>query len=256
MDLVKFLESVDVDHPDWSSMPDDFPDCDLGGLTSDQVGRFLSIKTMWELGRPVKTEARSRVGQSAKGFRFLVQWSNLVLLRILVRKFTETLPKGEYRTKTQLDDAARSCVSNVEEGYRRATTSEYLEFLGFSEGSLAEVHGDINKCYQDGFIRSVKGSNLADLGIDLGEWGEWVKVPENQVRILEFKLQGNRGGYRSLKEVNGRSLTYEMMVELCNKSDWLLRKLVVALEKKLGEERKGYQIEKARISRKAGWGNY
>lgn len=38
-----------------------------------------------------------------------------------------------------------------------------------------------------------------------------------------------------------------MFMELVNKTDWLLRKLVESLELKSAGERKGYQVEKARV---------
>ena len=41
-----------------------------------------------------------------------------------------------------------------------------------------------------------------------------------------------------------------MFLELINKTDYLLRKLVESLEKKMYTERKGYQIEQARIEDK------
>ena len=222
-------------------------EADLSGLSSNEVGSYSAIKTLWKLKQPKKPRARSRVWESPRGYRFLVQWTNAVLLRILIRKFTATLPRGEYRTKTQLDDAARSVVSNIEEGYRRPTTREYLEFLGFSEGSLEEIHGDTNKCLQDDFIKSVKASKLDDLGISLKSWNDWSKNPINSSKILSYPLKDNKGNYRTLKEIKGEKITYEMLIELINKTDYLLRKLVESLEKKLDSEHKGYQVEQARI---------
>ena len=216
-----------------------------------KIADQLAQKTYQELDRLKKIEkqpkSRSRMWQSPRGYRFLVQWTNAVLLRILIRKLTKSFPRSEYRTKTQLDDAARSVVSNLEEGYKRPTTSEYLNFIGYSQGSLEEVHGDINKCLQDEFLISKKGSSLKDLGINLKSWNQWARNPINSSKILYFPLEKNRGGYRNLKEIKGKNITYEMLVELVNKTDYLLRQLVKSLESKLNQNRKGYQIEKARI---------
>jgi len=206
----------------------------------EQTIAKLIAKTEAELARAGRQPAGSRTWTSSHGYKFLVQWSNLVLLRILIRKFTNTLPKSEYRAKAQVDDAARSSVANVEEGYKRSTTAEYIRFIGFSQGSLEEVKGDIERFLQDGFLKSVPGSKLSDLGIDLKVWNEWARDPINSSKILYFPLKESRGGCRRLEELPASSLTYEIFIELINKTDYLLRKLVVSLEAK--HDRKKLEI--------------
>jgi len=220
---------------------------DLEGFTGNIIGKLNAIKTLWELSLPEKPKSLSRVWATPHGYRFLVQWTNLVLLRILIRKVTSTLPRSEYRLKTQADDATRSAVSTLEEGWKRPSTKEYLDFLGFTQGSLEEIKGDVERMLQDGFIKSVKDSKLSDLGIDLKSWNDWAKNPLNSSKLLSFPLKPNKGGYRILKEIKGEDITYEMLLELTNKTDYLLRKLVESLEKKMYSERKGYQIEQSRI---------
>jgi hypothetical protein len=53
--------------------------------------------------------------------------------------------------------------------------------------------------------------------------------------------------YPPLARVRARDLTYEIFLELINKTDWNLRKLVESLEKKLESEQKYWQVEQARI---------
>ena len=226
---------------------------DLKDFRGDQVGKWGAIKTLWQLSqlndpeRSRRTKSRSRVWKSPHAYKFLVQWTNAVLLRLLIRKFTDTLPRSEYRTKTQLDDAGRSIVSNIEEGWKRPTTSEYLQFLGYSQASLEEVGGDTNKCLQDGFLRSIPGSKVSDLGINLVEWKKFCSNPKNSTKLLYFPLQSSKYPYRILEEVKGENLTYEMFIELINKTDWNLRKLVESLEEKQNKENKFYQVEQSRL---------
>lgn len=196
-------------------------------MVNQNVIDELIKKSLDELKAAEKPSSYTRAWTSSRGYRFLVQWSNAVLLRMFVRKLTVTFSRSEHRTKTQLDDAARSVVSNIEEGYKRPTTKEYLIFLGYSEASLEEVHGLINQCVQDGFVKSVKGSGLEDIGIDLKSWNEYCQNPENATELEEFK-----GNYRKLSQIKGYSLTYEMFRELINKTDYLLQKLVQSLEQK------------------------
>ena len=251
--LKEFLKNFDFQNPDWTLLPECFPSCDLGELNSSEIGTFLSIKGLWELNQPQRKIARSRVWSDPTGYRRLVPWSNAALLRYLVRILTNSLPKSEYRRKAQLDDAARSVVRNIEEGYKRATTSEYSDFIGYSQGSLEEVKGDIRELTEDGFLALRPGSTLASAGLDLG--------------AFHNALKGNKGSYRGLKDVKtgytpinvlypplknirAANLTYEMFLELINKTDWNLRQLVVSLECKLSQEQKFYKVEQARIREK------
>lgn len=182
------------------------------------------------------------------------------------------MPKSNYRFKNQIDDAARSVVANIEEGFTRPTTSEYLKFLGFSQASLTEVKGDIQRARQDGLLKSISGSNLTELDIDLKSWHEKLKV---SVISKPAGAREVRGIYRSLEDIRGevnnntsslqipiksfkflypqvdnlkvKDLTYEFFIEIVNKTDWHLRRLVESLENKLIKDKKYYQVEQARI---------
>lgn len=228
----------------------------------------LVEKTMRELAMPKQPQARSRVWTDPEGYRYLVPWSNTVLLRFLIRLLTKGLPKSEYRRKAQIDDAGRSVVRNIEEGYKRSTTSEYLQFIGYSQGSLEEVKGDIRELAEDGFLRTAPGSSLAGIGLDLGSFHRALRGDKGKYRRLkDGKAEGNKGRYRRLEDgkkpwdyrpltilypplekVRAGDLTYEVLLELINKTDWNLRKLVESLENKLAEEQKYYRVEQARIA--------
>lgn len=163
-----------------------------------------------------------------EGYKYLAPWTNATLLRFLIRKFTETLPKSEYRLKTQLDDAGRSVVSNIEEGYKRPTTKEYLDFLGFSQGSLEEIKGLFKQTCQDKLLRSVPGSSLKDIRVDLKEIKELLEETKGETPLEIL--------YPPLSALKGNELTYEMFLELINKTDYLLRRLVRSLEESMGKE--------------------
>lgn len=234
-------------------------------------------KSLQELSAPPKPKQRSRVWESPTAYRHLVQWSNAVLLRFFVRLFTFSLPKSEYRRKAQLDDAARSVVRNIEEGWKRANTSDYINFVGYSQGSLEEVKGDVRELCDDGFLPSRLGSSLASIRINLKDFHEaltpkgHLKENKGNSSIASYPplnsssspIKDSKGNlqetkkdfsyipltvlYPPLKNVRAQNLTYEIFMELINKTDYLLRVLVESLEKKLSTDRKYYKVEQARI---------
>jgi four helix bundle protein len=254
-------------------------------MTNNIVQRLIE-KTYKELEVKKETVSGSRVWRSTNGYIYLVSWSDASLLRVLATKWFDyqksskvhqhpkSSPEGSYRSlrevrgfgyinrlEAQLLDCLRSVIANIEEGFARPTTQEYLNFLGYSQASLKEGKGDFQRLLQDGFIRTVHGSSLQDLGIVMVNWHDALKksvisVPIKSSKTLRYPLKESNS-YRNLEEfkfkykpvdnLNPESLTYEMFIELVNKTDWNLRKLVESLETKQNREHKFYQVEKARL---------
>jgi len=241
-------------------------------MTAQDISRLLAAKTFQELTTPKPLRQDSRNWQDPEGFRYLFPWSNLVLLRHLIRLLTSQLPKSEFRRKTQLDDAGRSSVRNLEEGWKRPTTKEYLEFLGFTQASLEEVKGDIRELTDDGFLKTVPGSSLTKIGIDLKNFNLSLRESKGGLKEDKGNLISPSGHplkssikdvkdkflyhpltvlYPPLKNVRAQDLSYEIFFELINKTDYLLRNLVVSLENKLQKDRKYYQIDQSRLDLKS-----
>ncbi len=143
-------------------------------------------------------------------------------------------------------------MANIEEGFARQTTSEYINFLGYSRASLVEVKGDVQRSYQDGFLKSRPGSSLKDMGIELDKWHEALKKSvisnptgfkgnyrnlkesrERKTAIRQIPLNSFKFLYNPVDNLKAEDLTYEMFIELINKTDWNIRKLVESLEKKI-----------------------
>lgn len=283
--LKQFIKNFDSKNRNWENLPEGFPSSKLDGLSSDQIRKFNIIKTFWEIDNPPKSKSRSRVWKSPNAYIYLVAWSNASLLRVIAVKWVRWLrtspnsplksskvPLMGYklldRLEAQFLDSLRSTVSTIEEGFARPTTSSYLDFLGYSQGSLKEAKGDVQRSRQDGLLKSVPGSSLKDLDIDLKDWhealkksmiskpaskGDYRKLKEirgkkyKSSKILQDPLESFKFNYKPVDNLDPADLTYEQFIELVNKTDWHLRKLVESLEKKLDSERKGYQVEKARI---------
>jgi len=127
--------------------------------------------------------------QNPLGYRYLRTWKQSCEIFELTEKFTASFPlknpkTGQYLTdlKDQMIRSARSVVRNIEEGYSRTSTKEYISFLGFSLGSLEELIGDYKYC-QKGNIGDDK---WVAKGIQMGV-GE-AKMLNSQIKSLEAKM--------------------------------------------------------------------
>jgi len=249
MEIKNFINNFDMSNPDWDNLPQGFPNCDLDNLEMNEIGKFMGIKTTWELYHPAKTAQTSRNWKGSQGYKAIASWQTGMLLRdLLVPWFKETRAENSRnfpsipvnfrlfdRLEAQVLDAARSVIANIEEGYTRPDTKAYLQFLGYSQASLAEVRGDIERMKEDEILKSVKGSTLLSIGI---------KTPTKDIPYppqTSRKQTAEHGNLREYagKEILMRDLTYETFIELINKTDFLLQKLVASLEKKLENTKNG-----------------
>ena len=92
------------------------------------------------------------------GFQKLLAFQKAEQVQICCGQVTRLFPK----TKTllsladQMDRSARSGKQNIVEGWKRNTTKEYYDFLGFSIGAIAELEEDCNDVWK-GFYADLMG---------------------------------------------------------------------------------------------------
>jgi four helix bundle protein len=143
------------------------------------------------------------------GFKKLLTWQQADLIYRKTKALVAKLPKKHPRTNQfmnrlvdHLVDSARSVKRNIEEGFKRTTTSEYIEFLGFSLGSLEELHGDLMDLEKD-----IEGDSRGFEGISKGEIGEIVRLCRGEDKMLSNQIKGlekrrEKLGYRTSREQN------------------------------------------------------
>lgn len=85
------------------------------------------------------------------GYKKLIVWQNAYNLRRLIYKTTQQFPKSEMRRVSQMRDSSRSIKQNIQEGYMK-TLPAYINHLNIAQGSLLELRGDIEDCFDDGLI--------------------------------------------------------------------------------------------------------
>ncbi|OIO81597.1 MAG: four helix bundle protein [Candidatus Omnitrophica bacterium CG12_big_fil_rev_8_21_14_0_65_43_15] len=85
------------------------------------------------------------------GYKKLIVWQNAYKLRRIIYEITEQFSRAEMRRVSQMRDCSRSVKQNIQEGYRK-TLPSYINYLNISQGSLSELRGDIEDCFDDGLI--------------------------------------------------------------------------------------------------------
>ncbi len=126
-----------------------------------------------------------------------------------------------------MEDAARSMVATIEEGWARPSTKEYLDYLGFAQASLTEVRGDIERLQTDGYLKTGKFSIPTPS----------LKFPyppvNSRINPTEYGTIRERLREYTGREIQAKDLTYEVFIEFVNKTDFLLKNTVFGLQEKI-----------------------
>ena len=72
-----------------------------------------------------------------RGYMKLEAWQRGLDLFTLAYQLSNAV--GDFKLKSQFRDAAQSVSANIGEGYGRRSLPEYIQFLYFAKGSLAET---------------------------------------------------------------------------------------------------------------------
>jgi four helix bundle protein len=91
--------------------------------------------------------------KSLKSYRELTVWSKSMNLVEAIYKQTRLFPREEiYGLTSQLRRAAVAIPSNIAEGQSRNTSGEFVQFLGISRGSLAELETQLELAARLGYL--------------------------------------------------------------------------------------------------------
>ncbi|HEY5991203.1 MAG TPA: four helix bundle protein [Candidatus Udaeobacter sp.] len=82
-----------------------------------------------------ETELRNKNSGCMK----LIVWQKATELFELVWAIVFTENKIDFKLRSQIADAAQSVAANISEGYGRRSLNEYIQFLYYALGSLAET---------------------------------------------------------------------------------------------------------------------
>jgi four helix bundle protein len=82
-----------------------------------------------------ETELRNK----NRGYMKLIVWQKAMELFELVWAIVFIENRIDFKLRSQLADAAQSVSANISEGYGRRSVSEYIQFLYYALGSMAET---------------------------------------------------------------------------------------------------------------------
>jgi four helix bundle protein len=74
-----------------------------------------------------------------RGYMKLIVWQKAMELFELVWNMVFVETRIDFKLRSQIADAAQSIASNIAEGYGRRSVSEYIQFLYYALGSMAET---------------------------------------------------------------------------------------------------------------------
>ncbi len=90
--------------------------------------------------------------EEEREYKRLVVWQNAYKLRRMIYDITARFSKIEIRRISQMRDTARSVKQNIQEGYKSGSIGKYIQGVNISKGSLGELMGDIEDCFDDNLI--------------------------------------------------------------------------------------------------------
>ncbi|MFH1768794.1 MAG: four helix bundle protein [Candidatus Omnitrophota bacterium] len=90
-------------------------------------------------------------------------YQNICEIRRLIYKITQKFDKKSFRLISQMRDAARSAKQNIIEGYKKDSAGEFGHGIKITRGSLGELAGDWDDCFEDGLINQQEYLKIKEL---------------------------------------------------------------------------------------------
>ncbi len=90
-------------------------------------------------------------------------YQDICEIRRLIYRITSRYGKPYMRLASQMRDAARSAKQNIREGYRKGSAGEFAHSIRIGQGSLEELKGDIEDCFEDEIITKLEFDKINKL---------------------------------------------------------------------------------------------
>jgi len=175
--------------------------------------------------------------KNPEGYKELLVYKRAQELQDFIYQITENFPPTERRRREHMRDSARSVKQNIVEGWKRETTQQYIDFLSFSFGSLAELKEDGEDCLRFNLI------NQQDFEILAKKCGEIDFLMARLKSALENKIS-KQETFSPYQRWLGRKL-YKETVN-AREFDEKLKKIIAQAKGKEGKKEEKGEWDKKR----------
>lgn len=109
------------------------------------------------------------------GYRELLAYKKAEELQIVCAELTHLFPRMKtlVALADQMDRSARSVKQNIVEGWKRNSSKEYYDFLGFSMGANAELEEDCNDIWKGMYPELLKERGVMGKNGEMGSEEKW-----------------------------------------------------------------------------------
>ena len=113
------------------------------------------------------------------------------MARELSKKIGQVIDSGSfsknYRLIGQVEGSSGSIMDNIAEGFERGTRSEFIQFLGYSKGSCAELRSQLYRALDRNYITKEQFEELNLITIRISG------MLQNLIKYLQqTKVEGHR----------------------------------------------------------------
>ena len=105
-----------------------------------------------------------------KKFEDITAWQQARILSKSIYELTNVKPfSNDFDLKSQIRRASGSVMDNIAEGFERGGRIEFIQFLGISKASAAEVRSQLYRAQDQDYISKETFEELYKLSDDVGK---------------------------------------------------------------------------------------
>lgn len=105
-----------------------------------------------------------------KKFEDITAWQQARVLSKCIYNITNTKPfSSDFDLRSQIRRAGGSVMDNIAEGFERGGRIEFIQFLGISKASAAEVRSQLYRALDQDYITKETFDELYKLSDDIGK---------------------------------------------------------------------------------------